>query len=48
MKLDSTFDEVDIVKKYHKYPDFKKELDEIEKGYKDKLNMSLYSSLDKV
>lgn len=37
--------DVDIVTKYKKYPEFKKELDKIEKDYLEVLNMSLYSSL---
>ena len=37
--------DVDIVVKYKKYPEFKKELDKIEKDYQLDLNMSIYSNL---
>ena len=45
--VDSCWQQVDIVVKYHKYPEFKKELDDIEKTYNDILNMSLYANLNK-
>lgn len=41
----SIWKQVDIVVKYKKYPQFKKELDKIEKDYLYDLNMSLYSNL---
>lgn len=40
--------DVDIVVKCKKYPEFRKELEDIEKQYSFDHNMSLYATLDKV
>lgn len=37
--------ETDIVKKSKKYAEFKKDLDEMELGYENDLNMALYAEL---
>lgn len=39
MELDS---DSDIVKKYKKYPEFKRDMDEIQQFYNSCLNMALY------
>jgi hypothetical protein len=44
MELDS---ESDIVKKYRKYPEFKKDMDEIQSFYNGSLNLALYEDLEK-
>ena len=46
-QIDPIFNDVDIVKKYHKYPEFKKELDDIFATYQDLVNMALYANLGK-
>jgi hypothetical protein len=38
--------ECDIVKKYKKYPEFKRDMDEIQQFYNSNLNMALYENLD--
>lgn len=43
-----TLKDVDIVLKCKKYPEFKKELEEIAKGYDTDLNMSIYANLEKI
>lgn len=40
--------DVDIVVKCKKYPQFRKELEEIQKQYNFDHNMALYTNLDKV
>ena len=39
---------MDINRKYKKYPDFKKEMDEIEDFYNAELNLALYENLDRL
>lgn len=43
-----TLKDVDIVVKCKKYPEFRKELQEIEKSYSFDHNMSIYMTLDKM
>jgi|JI6StandDraft_1071083.scaffolds.fasta_scaffold02735_11 hypothetical protein len=44
MELDG---ESDIVKKYRKYPEFKRDLDEIQMFYNGCLNLALYEDLER-
>ena len=39
--------EADIVKKYKKYPEFKRDMDEIQLFYNSSLNLSIYENLEK-